>query len=501
MKMKRSTFLGMSLRAYTTISCLLILCLAMLLLHSGDSAASAQVAQKPNIVFILTDDSDYHLLSKMPNIRTELIQKGVTLHNAFVPFPTCCPGRSTVLRGQYPHNHGVIHNYPPEGGLKAFRENGLEDDTLATRLHDAGYRTGLFGKYMNGYGSVVDPYKPPGWDSWRAWVDGYRSGELYEDGETVTYNPSERHETDILGTKAATFIRNASEGEKPFFAYIAFNTPHDPSYTEDQYRGAGNGIDYSPSFNENRGVSNRIDYSPSFNEEDVSDKPRWVRQFPRLDAETVASYHAKEQQRLEAMRSVDEEVDHLLNVLREAGELNNTYFVLWNDNGYHVGEHRIPRGKRTAYEENVRYPLIIRGPGVHQDVAPPHMVVGTDLMPTFLDMAAVQSPSYVDGRSLMPLLKSTPPPLSDWRSAVLLEGWRFNMERKEYDPPDYKGIRTLKRKYIEYKSGDRELYNLEHDPYELTNYYDDAAPPVGLVSRLQGLKSCSEDSCRAAEGP
>src|SRR5918998_296935 len=82
MKMKRSTFLGMSLRAYTTISCLLILCLAMLLLHSGDSAASAQVAQKPNIVFILTDDSDYHLLSKMPNIRTELIQKGVTFTNA-----------------------------------------------------------------------------------------------------------------------------------------------------------------------------------------------------------------------------------------------------------------------------------------------------------------------------------------------------------------------------------------------------------------------------------
>src|ERR671916_104372 len=373
MKMKRSSFLGVSLRAYTTISCLLILCLAMLLLHSGDSAASAQLPQRPNIVFILTDDSDYHLLGKMPNIRTELIQKGVTLHNAFVPFPTCCPGRSTVLRGQYPHNHGVIHNYPPEGGLKVFRENGLEDDTLATRLHDA----------------------------------GYRSGELYEDGETVTYDLSERHETDILGTKAATFIRNASESEKPFFAYIAFNTPHDPSYTEDQYRGAGNGIGYPPSFNEHKGAGNRIDYSPSFNEEDVSDKPRWVRQFPRLDAETVASYHAKEQQRLEAMRSVDEEVDHLLNVLREAGELNNTYFVLWNDNGYHAGEHRIPRGKRTPYEENVRYPLIIRGPGVYQDVAPPHMVVGTDLMPTFLDMAAVQSPSYVDGRSLMPLLTST----------------------------------------------------------------------------------------------
>src|ERR671916_2240128 len=122
MKMKRSSFLSVSLRAYTTIWCLLILCLAMPLLPNGCRAASAQAAQKPNIVFILTDDSDYHLVGKMPNIRTELIQKGVTLHNAFVPFPTCCPGRSTVLRGQYPHNHGVIHNYPPEGGLKAFRK-------------------------------------------------------------------------------------------------------------------------------------------------------------------------------------------------------------------------------------------------------------------------------------------------------------------------------------------------------------------------------------------
>ena len=96
MKMKRSSFLGVSLRAYTTISCLLILCLAMLLLHSGDSAASAQVAQKPNIVFILTDDSDYHLLGKMPNIRTELIQKGVTFNNAFVPFPTCVASTPTT---------------------------------------------------------------------------------------------------------------------------------------------------------------------------------------------------------------------------------------------------------------------------------------------------------------------------------------------------------------------------------------------------------------------
>src|SRR3712207_1909500 len=99
MKMKRSSFLGVRLRAYTTVSCLLILCLAMLLLPSGDNAASAQWVQKPNIVFILTDDSDYHLLGKMPNIRSELIQKGVTFTNAFVPFSTCCPGRSTVLRG------------------------------------------------------------------------------------------------------------------------------------------------------------------------------------------------------------------------------------------------------------------------------------------------------------------------------------------------------------------------------------------------------------------
>src|SRR5215213_7024295 len=238
MKMKRSSFLGKSLRAYTTTWCLLMLCLAIVFLPGRGSAPSAQSIARPNFVFILTDDSDYHLVNKMPNIRTKLVQKGVKFPNAFVPFPACCPGRSTVLRGQYPHNHGVIDNYPPEGGLKVFRENGLEDDNLATRLHDAGYRTGLFGKYMNGYGKVVDPYEPPGWDSWHAWAYGYKSGKIYEDGATVTYDLSKHHETAILGTKAATFIRNASEGEQPFFAYIAFNTPHDPSYTEEQYKGA-----------------------------------------------------------------------------------------------------------------------------------------------------------------------------------------------------------------------------------------------------------------------
>lgn len=501
MKTERSSFPGVSLRAYAATSCLLLLCLSILLLAEGCGTASARMAQKPNIVFVLTDDSDHHLLSKMPNIKTELIQKGTTFDNAFVPFPTCCPGRSTILRGQYPHNHGVINNYPPSGGLKAFRENGLEDDNLATHLNDAGYTTGLFGKYMNGYGAVVDPYEPPGWDSWHAWVGGYSSGKLYENGRTVTYDLSERHETDILGTRAATFIRDVSEGEKPFFAYIAFNTPHGPSYTEDRYKGAGNRLGYPSSLDEAERTDNGIARSPSVNEKDVSDKPGWVQQFPRLDAETLARYRAEEQQRLEAMLSVDEEVDDLLKVLRETGELDNTYFVLWNDNGYHAGEHRIPSGKRTAYEEDVRYPLIIRGPGVPQDVSPPHMVVGTDLMPTFLDIAAARSPSYVDGRSLMPLLEPPLPSLSDWRSAVLLEGWRFNMDRKAYDPPDFKGIRTLERKYIEYESGDRELYNLEHDPHELTNHYDDAAPPKGLAARLQGLESCSGYSCRLAEGP
>ncbi len=446
-------------------------------------AQAAEAAEKPNILFILTDDADLSLLPKMPKIEEQLVRKGTTFPNAFTPFATCCPSRSTILRGQYPHNTGVISNYGTYGGVGAFEAAGNDEDTLATRLDDAVYRTGLFGKYLNGYDGG---YVPPGWDEWHGWAGSYASGKVYENGGLNAYDLSRRHETDILGSKAESFVRGAKG--YPWFAYVAFNSPHNPTYTEPKYADNYRGQHYPR--------------SPAFDEADVSDKPNWVRQLPRTSDQDKAMYNRRYRNRLRAMRSVDDAIADLLRSLRETGQLDNTYVVLWNDNGYHMGQHRIPEGKRTVYEEDVRYPMVVRGPGVGHGAKDERLVSGTDLMPTFLDLAGVPTPEYVDGRSLAPVLSGSNP---SWRDSLLLEGYDDGFGKKAYVPPDFKAIRTSEgRTYVEYETGEGEMYDLSTDPRQLRSVHDEPERAVevsALSARLQALKYCSGEACRSAEKP
>jgi len=450
---------------------------------SSNVALAAEAGEKPNILLILTDDADLSLLPKMPEIGDRLVRKGTTSPNAFTPFATCCPSRATILRGQYPHNTGVISNYGPYGGVGAFEAAGNDEDNLATRLDAAGYRTGLFGKYLNEYGGG---YVPPGWDEWHGWAGSYANGKIYENSRLNTYDLSRRHEADILGSKARSFVRNAKNS--PWFAYVAFNSPHNPTYIESEY---------SDNYKDQGSPK-----SPAFDEADVSDKPNWVRQLPRVSDQDRATYNRRYRNRLRAMRSVDDAIAGLLRSLRETGQIDDTYIVLWNDNGYHMGQHRIPEGKRTVYEEDVRYPMVVRGPGVGQDVKDERLVSGADLMPTFLELAGAPKPEYVDGRSLVPLFSGTDLP---WRDSLLLEGYDDGFANKAYVPPDFKAIRTSdERTYVEYETGERELYDLRTDPRQLRSLHDEPERAVevsALSARLEALKYCSGEGCRGAEKP
>jgi N-acetylglucosamine-6-sulfatase len=490
--MDRKLFLGRSLASAALahkLVLVLVLCLVAAVACLGqtnggsDVALAAEAGKKPNILFILTDDADLSLLPKMPKIEEQLVRKGTNFPNALAAFATCCPSRTTILRGQYPHNTGVISNYGSHGGVDAFEAAGNDDDNLAIRLDAVGYRTGLFGKYLNGYDGG---YVPPGWDEWHGWAESYASGKIYESGRLNTYDLSRRHETDILGSKAESFVRNANGF--PWFAYVAFNSPHNPTYSEPKYADKYKG--------------QRYPRSPAFDEADVSDKPNWVRQLPRISDQDKAMYKRKHRDRLRAMRSVDDAVAGLLQSLRETGQLDNTYVVLWNDNGYHMGQHRIPEGKRTVYEEDVRYPMVVRGPGVGHDAKDERLVSGIDLMPTFLELAGAPIPEYVDGRSLVPLFSGSELP---WRNSLLLEGYDDGFENKAYVPPDFKAIRTSDgRTYVEYETGERELYDLRTDPRQLRSLHDEPERAVevsALSARLQVLKYCSGKECQDAEKP
>ena len=195
------------------------------------------------------------------------------------------------------------------------------------------------------------------------------------------------------------------------------------------------------------------------------------------------------------MQAMDDLVEGVINTLNEANVMSNTYVFFTSDNGFHHGEHRVAKQKWRPYEEDVHMPLVVRGPGIAEGSTTYKMVLNTDYLPTFTDLAGARRPPYVDGRSLRPVLEGN---VTTWRSAVLLEA-------AAHYSPAYRGIRTgttTGRKYVEYADGSGELYNLGTDPYELTNSYNPTAAPSDLVSRLRALEGCAGNGCFTAEnGP
>jgi arylsulfatase A-like enzyme len=395
------------------------------------------------------------------------------------------------MRGQYAHNTGVwsIDNSynadpsVPDGGWKGYKGNGYEDDNIATHLAAAGYRTGLFGKYLNHYGGTR---VPPGWDDWFAFRPGAAYYDYYiNDNGTIKHfgTTAGAYSTDVLSRETQQFVGASVAEGKPFFAYVAPFAPHDP------YPG-------TVPRHEHDFDGEKAPRLPSFNEEDMSDKPPWLQSRKVASPTQIAEIDARHEGRVESLQSVDDLVEAVINKLRNVGALDNTYVVFTSDNGWHHGEHRIKSDKYQPYEESIRMPLLVRGPGVQAGATTNKLTLNTDFFPTFTDLAGVTTPEYVDGRSLRPVLEGS---ATSWRTAILLE------RRVDEDPNvSFYGIRTSAgKKYIEYGGGFKELYDLKPDPYELNNSYSANASPAALASRLEALKGCGADAavtCRAAEG-
>ena len=456
----------------------------------GMKAQSTPLSQ-PNLILILTDDLDLGPIgyptpiAYMPQIQSLLVNQGLTFSNAFVTRSLCCPSRASILRGQYPHNHTITSNRLPDGGEARFRELGLDSSTIATWLQAAGYQTVLIGKYMNSYARPWR-YVPPGWNEWYGKVDtiaegGYYNYKLNENGQIVIYGSDpEDYLTDVEAGKATDFIRRTTP---PFFIYLAPAAPHgDPSTPAPRHVGFFAGM-----------IAPR---PPSFNEADMSDKPTWLRSKPLLTPNQIDRIDATYRARLETMLAVDDMVAALVQTLEETGQLDNTFIFFTSDNGYHLGQHRLI-GKDTTYEEDIRVPLIVRGPGVPAGQTVDHQALNTDLAPTLAELAGASAPEFIDGRSLVPVLSQTPPPLETWRQRFLVERW----------PPSDLGnprvnhtLRTLQYTYTEYLE-DYELYDLSSDAYQLENFYSTADPGLiaQLVSQLDAQKVCAAASCRTAE--
>jgi N-acetylglucosamine-6-sulfatase len=410
--------------------------------HSRHTKAPNGDPGSPNVVFVLTDDQAYRgTVKRMPWLHSH--QGGFTrFTHAYDNNPLCCPARATILSGLYSHHTHVETN--------ADGEKFDPSSTIATWLHHAGYETGLFGKYLNGFpfGRGAD-YVPPGWDRFSAFRKEphyydytLRSGDHWR---RFGHKPDD-YSTRVVGHRALRFVKHAPE---PFFAYVAPYGPH---------RGSHQSATSIPDPRDRHLFRHApVDKPRNFNRV-AKRSPRWWKSRSPVARQFAA---LSERRAWATLRSEDRLLHKLVNMLRDRGALGNTILVFLSDNGYSFGAHRW-MAKQCAYEECIHVPLFIRAPGIpHRTVKA--MVGDQDVAPTLAALAGVPHPR-VDGSSLVSLMNAH---RSSLHRPMLLHHVRGNHNRSQ--PPTYWAVRTDHWKYLQQKNGSRELYDLDRDPRELRN--------------------------------
>lgn len=445
---------------------------------------------KPNIIIILTDDLDLTLMPYLENTNRLIAEAGATFTNYFVTTPLCCPSRASILRGQYAHNTNILENAP---GFVNFYRNTKEDETIATWLNRAGYNTALTGKYLNTYPiGAGRNYVPPGWTDWRAFLyeiyerTFYYGYKMNENGGIVQYgNAPEDYSTDVIKRQSINFIRQSINENAPFFILISVIAPHGPTTPANRHTEIYKDL-ISPK-------------KPSFNEADLSDKPSSTYavansgdEFDEGDADALFT------RRVQTMQAVDELVAEVVLLLEQQSQLNNTYIFFTSDNGLHMGEHKLPSVKGFPYEENIHVPLLVRGPGIQPNIQITQMSANIDLAPTLAEITRIDFADFIDGRSLYPFLQPQAEQVLEWRKSLLIESGYMDIESETIV---FRGIRTEKFVYVEYKNGELEYYDLIADPYQLDNLASSLDPETlaSLHTWLEQLKTCKAEECRTAE--
>jgi N-acetylglucosamine-6-sulfatase len=459
---------------------------------SGPSAV-AQAPVKPNLLVIMTDDLETDDLKALPSVQ-QLAREGTTFSNSFVGYSLCCPSRATYLTGQYNHNNGVLSNAAPDGGYGRLDHT----NTLPVWLQAAGYHTTHVGKYLNGYESPsFNATVPSGYSDWQGLAIGtYRMYDysINDNGIFVPYDTGpEDYQTDVLAERAVAAIRERAPSPQPFYLKFSPLAPHSSGAVAGHN---GQGPDPAP---RHRGAYAGVplDVGPSYDEADVSDKPASIRQLPRITSQVRTRIDTRNRRRLESLLAVDDAIERLVDELRAAGELDQTIIAFTSDNGWQEGEHRVVQGKVRVYEPSIRVPLIIRGPGFAAGAVAPAMAINVDLPRTLAAAAGAVPGRLQDGLDLREIAGASQRALA---RPLLNETGVPGLSNRNF----HQAIRTGTHKYVEYASGERELYDLRSDPDELVNVVNDPAHAGTLAqldARLEVLKTCAGGSCIDPQPP
>lgn len=500
---------------------------------------------RPNILVVMTDDMAAADVQLMPNVRKLLAKQGTTFADAIDSFPLCCPARATFITGQYAHNHGVKGNFAPYGwyGMKN-RKN-----ILPAWLDDAGYRTALIGKWLNGYGAVdAHGEIPAGFDIWRGLLDvsayDYFNFVMNKDGKLKTWGDSEfarglvefanievtpgvqtlasvfakleevfgprpysywgeenekDYSPDVTGKVTENLVRAERGSKKPFFIWWSPAAPHREDVSTTLMGRPGPDPRPAPRF-EDESAQLTLPRPPSFNEADISDKRSNMQNAAQpLTEAQIEQLQLDYEGRAGSLMAVDEHVKDLVQTLRETDQLDNTLIVFLSDNGWLQGEHRVNGDKFLPYEESLRVPLIVRGPGVPKGQTVNGQVSNVDFAPTLLDVAEAKPGRTMDGVSLMPTIRNPKKrPNRVLEIEALARLFAGDIPINAWDRP-YTGVRTDRYTYVVWtETGEEELYDRETDPYELSNVADDpgyATVKADLAAKLAKLADCAGKAC------
>jgi arylsulfatase A-like enzyme len=512
----QTPFLFMRKHPYLIVASLLLLAAlggAMVIeSNSGGSAdALSPSSYQPNFLVIRTDDQDFGSMSVVAPSGTEVMQNvndffaanGVNFTNSYVSFSLCCPSRASTFTGQYAHNHGILSNNLPTGGYEKFAST---TETLPVWLNNAGYTTYHVGKYLNGYdANSTPPYAaiPPGWDKWFTVVAAaspdYYNYKVVEDGPILHSfgGGAANYQTDVFTNKVLSYLDQTAVSSEPFFMMVDYTAPHKGGFSNKvnpaaRHIGLMNGAS--------------APRPPSFNEADVSDKPKDIQANPPMSSSGIAIMDKAFRDRAEALMSVDEGFSRMIQKLKDTGQYNRTIIIFTSDNGWMFGQHRLPGSKFVSYEESIRVPLLMSGPGIPKGKSLDMLVNNVDLPATLLHWARAPAATVQEGRSLVPILRN---PNAAWRTDFLIENPLLNF---------YTGLRTQdpatgeEYKYVEYDYDldgnwdERELYALtpdtcmpNGDPYEEVSQHNNpcyATLLQNLHARLSVLKSCVGILCK-----
>ena len=491
--------------------------LAALLSATVAAPAAAAAADRPNIIFIMSDDHAAHAISaygsrvnQTPNI-DRLAREGMVLRNVFVTNSICTPSRAAILTGQYSHLNGV----------HVFNRFDSSRVTVARLLQQGGYYTGMIGKWHLGS-------DPAGFDRWEI-LPGqgtYTDPVLYSATGQTTYTG--RYVTDVVTDLAIDFLKTRPQN-KPFFLMLHHKAPHRPWEPDATHRArfADRWIPeaetlWDPYATRTDALhENQQRVAADLTRRDLKLQPppglegteltSWLAVKP--DSVTITrdskpltlagealvrwKYQRYMQDYLATIQSVDDNVGRLLTFLDRNGLSRNSIVIYTSDQGFFLGDHGL-FDKRFMYEESLRMPFLIRWPAVIKPAsASDAMALNVDFAPTFLDAARVSIPAVMQGASLIPVLRGRAP--SDWRTSMY---YRYYHDPGNHNTRAHYGVRTRTHKLIYFWKKDQwELFDLVNDPKELHNLYGlpgQETITASLKAELLRLKHAMRDEDQLA---